>query len=75
MMSNVSAKPGNLVTVTRMHTPNLALVVGWRDGAEEWDGSIPNERERFVLLRFIKPARAVKAGTLAYDTRDLEVVN
>jgi hypothetical protein len=58
-----------------MSEDNLALVVGWRDGAEEWDGSIPNERERFVLLRFIKPARAVKAGTLAYDTRDLEVVN
>ncbi len=74
-MRNVSAKPGNLVTVTRMSEDNLALVVGWRDGAEEWDGSIPNERERFVLLRFIKPARAVKAGTLAYDTRDLEVVN
>ena len=75
MMRRARAKPGNLVTVARMNTPNLALVVGWRDGAEEWDGSIPNERERFVLLRFIKPARAVKAGTLAYDTRDLEVVN
>jgi|TARA_R100000093_G_scaffold27230_1_gene15131 hypothetical protein len=74
MMSNVSAKPGNLVTVTRMHTPNLALVVGWRDGAEEW-GTAHGERERFVLLRFIKPARAVKAGTLAYDTRDLEVIS
>ena len=75
-MDKVSAKPGNLVTVTRMHTPNLALVVGWRDGAEEWDGTIPNERERFVLLRFIKPAYVYeKAGTLAYDTRDLEVVN
>ncbi len=75
MMRRVRAKPGNLVTVARMNTPNLALVVGWRDGAEEWDGTVPNERERFVLLRFIKPARAVKAGTLAYDTRDLEVVN
>jgi len=68
MMSNVSAKPGNLVTVSRMSEDNLALVVGWRPG--DWQ-----KPSRFVLLRFIKPARAVKAGTLAYDTRDLEVIS
>ena len=74
MMSNVSAKPGNLVTVTRMSEDNLALVVGWRDSAAA-RAMRPHLEDRFVMLRFIKPARAVKAGTLAYDTRDLEVVN
>ena len=74
-MRNVSAKPGNLVTVTRMDTPNLALVVGWRDSAAE-RAMFPRLEDRFVLLRFIKPARmGGTAGTLAYDTRDLEIIS
>ena len=73
MMSNVSAKPGNLVTDTRMDPPNLAFVIGWRDSVAE-RRNYPTY-DRFVLLRFIKPAHAVKAGTLAYDTRDLEVIS
>jgi len=74
MMSNVSAKPGNLVTVTRMDTPNLALVVGWRDSAAQ-RAMYPRLEDRFVLLRFIKPAPMSTAGTRAYDTRDLKVIS
>ena len=73
MMDNVSAKPGNLVTVTRMDTPNLAFVVGWRDSPAE-RRNYPTY-ERFVLLRFIKPSPMSTAGTLAYDTRDLEIIS
>jgi hypothetical protein len=73
MMDKVSAKPGNLVTVTRMDAPNLAFVVGWRDSVAE-RRNYPTY-DRFVMLRFIKPAHAVKAGVLYYDTRDLEVIS
>ena len=73
-MSKVSAKPGNLVRVTRMDTPNLAFVIGWRDSPAE-RRNYPTY-DRFVLLRFIKPARmGGTAGTLAYDTRDLEIIS
>ena len=68
MMDKVSAKPGNLVTVTMMGVPNLALIVSWRPG----DWSQPG---RFVMLRFIKPERLATAGVLAYDTRDLEIIS
>jgi hypothetical protein len=68
MMDNVSAKPGNLVTVTRMSGDNLAFVVGWRPG--DW-----REPSRFVMLRFIQPERLTTAGALPYDTRDLEVIS
>ena len=73
MMDNVSAKPGNLVTVNRMATPNLAFVVGWRDSPAQRD-NFPR-LERFVMLRFIKPLPMATAGALAYDTRDLEVIS
>ena len=67
-MDNVSAKPGNLVTVTRMSGDNLAFVVGWRPG--DW-----REPSRFVMLRFIQPERLTTAGPLAYDVCDLEVIS
>ena len=73
-MRNVSAKPGNLVTVTRMSEDNLALVVGWRDSAA-MRAMYPRLEDRFVMLQFIQPALLGSAGALPYDTRDLEVVN
>ena len=72
-MRNVSAKPGNLVTVTRMDTPNLAFVVGWRDSPAQRN-NFPR-LDRFVMLRFIKPLPMSTAGMLAYDVRDLEVIS
>lgn len=67
-MDKVSAKPGNLVTVTRMSEDNLALVVGWRPG--DW-----REPSRFVMLQFIQPAMLGSAGALPYDARDLEIIS
>jgi hypothetical protein len=72
-MDKVSAKPGNLVTVTRMDTPNLAFVVGWRDSPVE-RRNYPTYN-RFVMLRFIKPASMADAGIRTYDTRDLEIIS